>query len=168
MSGLPSRKKRRFVIVSSSCRRVAPGPISTAAIGAESSTRYACEREPATSERSRRSTSIAADASEYTMPSPPQVGHFFVISSRGPSVTFELRAQRLFDCGPVLRVRHVDEVDDDDAADVAQAQLAHDLFHGLEIVLRDRVLEARAGVLPARADEAAGVHVDDGERLRVV
>ena len=64
MSALPSRKKRRFVIVSSSCSRPAPGPISTDAIGAASSTRYACEREPATSERSRRSTSIAADASE--------------------------------------------------------------------------------------------------------
>ena len=64
VSGLPSRKKRRFVIDSSSRKRAAPGPINAAAIGAASSTRYACEREPATSERNRRSTSIAADASE--------------------------------------------------------------------------------------------------------
>ena len=38
----------------------------------------ACEREPGvTSARSRRSTSIAADASETTIPSPPHVGHFW-------------------------------------------------------------------------------------------
>src|SRR5207302_2221055 len=69
---------------------------------------------------------------------------------------------------PVLRVGHVDEVDDDDPADVAEPQLADDLLHRLEVVFRDRVLEAAAGVLPAAADEAAGVDVDDGERLGVV
>ena len=42
----------------------------------------------AASARSLRSTSSAADASERTMPSPAQVGHFFVRISRGPSVTF--------------------------------------------------------------------------------
>jgi len=72
------------------------------------------------------------------------------------------------DGGAVLRVRHVDEVDDDDPADVAQAKLAHHLPHRLEVVLRDRVLEPPSGVPAARADEAPGVHVDDGERLRVV
>lgn len=36
---------------------------------------------------------------------------------------------------------HVDEVDDDDAADVAQPQLAHDLLGRLEVVLGDRLLE---------------------------
>ena len=83
-------------------------------------------------------------------------------------VALELAAQRLLDGRPVLRVRHVDEVDDDDAADVAQPQLADDLLHGLEVVLRDRVLEPAARVLAAGADEAARVHVDDRERLRVV
>lgn len=58
---------------------------------------------------------------------------------------------------------HVDEVDDDDAADVSQAQLAHDLLGGLEVVLRDRLLE-----VSARADELARVHVDDGHRLCAV
>ena len=43
----------------------------------------------------------------------------------------------------VARLRHVDEVDDDDAADVAQPQLADDLLGRLEVGLRDRVLEAR-------------------------
>ena len=83
-------------------------------------------------------------------------------------VALELCPQRLLDGRAVLRVRHVDEVDDDDPADVAQPQLADDLLHGLEVVLRDRVLEPAAGVLSAPADEAPGVDVDDGERLGVV
>ena len=58
-------------------------------------------------------------------------------------VALQLRAQRLLDRLPVLRVRHVDEVDDDDAADVAQPELAHDLLHRFEVVLDDRVLEPR-------------------------
>ena len=144
-----------------------------------------------TSARSLRSTSIAAVCSETTIPSPPQVGHFFVITSRGPSVTFcrvistspsgEISTtyvfvrsrsssvrERLLDGCPVLRVRHVDEVDDDDPADVAQPELAHDLLDRLEVVLRDRVLEPAGRALRARADEAAGVDVDDRERLGVV
>src|SRR5205085_4758730 len=59
----------------------------------------------------------------------------------------------------VLADLHVDEVDDDDAADVAQAQLAGDLVGRLHVVLEDRLLEARA------AHVLAGVDVDDGERL---
>ena len=58
---------------------------------------------------------------------------------------------------------HVDEVDDDDAADVAQPELADDLLGGLEVVLGDRLLEVAAG-----AGELAGVHVDDGHRLGAV
>ena len=83
-------------------------------------------------------------------------------------VAFELRAQRVLDGLAVLRVRHVDEVDDDDPADVAQAELPDDLLHRFEVVLRDRVLEPRRRRLRARADEAARVHVDHGERLGVV
>jgi len=52
---------------------------------------------------------------------------------------------------------HVDEVDDDDAADVAQPQLTYDLFGGLQVGARDRVLQP--GLLAA-ADEGAGVDVD--------
>ena len=58
---------------------------------------------------------------------------------------------------------HVDEVDDDDAADVAQAQLAHDLFGRLQVIAGDCLLERAAG-----ADELAGVDVDDGHRLGTV
>ena len=78
------------------------------------------------------------------MPSPSQVGQRRVRISRGPfgdvlarhlhqaergdlddvglrPVALELALQGLLDRGPVLRVGHVDEVDDDDAADVAEA-----------------------------------------------
>ena len=58
---------------------------------------------------------------------------------------------------------HVDEVDDDDAADVAQPQLAHDLLGGLEVVAGDGLLQVAAG-----AGELAGVDVDDGHRLGAV
>ena len=58
---------------------------------------------------------------------------------------------------------HVDEVDDDDAADVAQPQLADDLLGRLEVVLGDGLLE-----VAARADELAGVDVDDRHRLGAV
>src|SRR5205823_12025732 len=52
------------------------------------------------------------------------------------AVALELAAQRLLDRRAVLRVGHVDEVDDDDPADVAQAQLAHDLLPSLAGVPR--------------------------------
>ena len=39
---------------------------------------------------------------------------------------------------------HVDEVDDDDAAEVAQPELAHDLLGRLEVVLGDGLLEVAA------------------------
>ena len=39
---------------------------------------------------------------------------------------------------------HVDEVDDDDAADVAQPQLADDLLGRLQVVLGDGLLEVAA------------------------
>ena len=118
--------------------------------------------------RSRRSTSIAIVSSERTTPSPSQVGQVLFMISRTPSVTF----WRVISTSPsgeisttwvrvrssssalrstlehlvaVARVRHVDEVDDDDPADVAQPQLAHDLLGRLQVRLRDRVLEASRG-----------------------
>jgi len=45
----------------------------------------------------------------------------------------------------VVLALHVDEVDDDDAAQVAQAQLPRDRLRGLQVGLEDRVVEiARA------------------------
>ena len=51
---------------------------------------------------------------------------------------FDQAAQQQFAVGGQ---HHVDEVDHDDAADVAQPQLAHHLFGRLEVVGRDRGLE---------------------------
>ena len=55
---------------------------------------------------------------------------------------------------------HVDEVDDDNAADVAQPQLAHDLLGRLEVVLGDGLLKVATG-----PGELSGVDVDDRHRL---
>ena len=64
----------------------------------------------------------------------------------------------------VAALFHVDEVDDDDAAEVAQANLADDFLHGFEVGLDDGVFEARG----AAADVFAGVDVDGDERFGVV
>src|SRR5512132_1287298 len=58
--------------------------------------------------------------------------------------------------------QHVDEVDDDDAADVAQAELADDLVGRLQVVGDHRLLEV------GLADELAGVDVDDRHGLGAV
>ena len=57
-------KNRFFVCASSSTSRSAAGPITSAATRGFSSTWNACTRDPAASAFSRRSTSIAAEASE--------------------------------------------------------------------------------------------------------
>ncbi len=70
--------------------------------------------------------------------------------------------ERLQHLPPVLLFLHVDEVDDDDAAEVAQPQLARDRDRRLEVGAVDRLLEV------AVADVRAGVHVDRRERLGLV
>ncbi len=57
------------------------------------------------------------------------------------AVLLERLAQRLHHRVAVTRARHVDEVDHDDPADIAQPQLIDDLVGGLEIGLRDRLLQ---------------------------
>ena len=79
------------------------------------------------------------------------------------AVAPEALEQAAHDEVAVALEHHVDEVDDDDAADVAQPQLADDLLGGLEVVLGDGLLEVAPG-----ADELAGVDVDDGHRLGAV
>jgi hypothetical protein len=74
------------------------------------------------------------------------------------AVLVERLAQDLQPRRRVARAGHVDEVDDDDAADVAQPQLLDHRLGGLEVGLRDHVLEP--GRLAA-AGEGAGVDVDD-------
>ena len=53
---------------------------------------------------------------------------------------------------------------DDDAAEIAQADLPHDFLHGFEVGLDDGVLEARR----AAAHVFAGVDVDGHQRFGVV
>jgi hypothetical protein len=72
--------------------------------------------------------------------------------------------ERLGDLVAVRRDLHVDQVEDDQPADVAEAELPHDLAHRLEVGLEDRLLE----VPTLAAGEAAGVHVDRGQRLGLV
>jgi hypothetical protein len=59
----------------------------------------------------------------------------------------------------VLLVLHVDEVDDDDAAEVAQPQLPRNHLRGFDVGAEHGLLEA------GDAEEPAGVHVDGRHRL---
>ena len=81
---------------------------------------------------------------------------------RRRAVAAQLLLERAHHVAPALALLHVDEVDDDDPAEVAQADLPHDLAHGVEVRLEERLLEV---VLP---DEAAGVDVDRDEGLGLV
>ena len=71
-------------------------------------------------------------------------------------------AQPVLDGPLVLRLFHVDEVDDDQAADVADAQLARDLVRGFQVGVGGRRLDVRA------ARGARGVDVDRHQRLGVI
>ena len=71
-------------------------------------------------------------------------------------------AQAVLDGALVARLVHVDEVDDDQAADVADAQLAGDLVGGLEVGV------GGGGLDVAAARGARGVDVDGDQRLGVV
>jgi hypothetical protein len=80
-----------------------------------------------------------------------------------PGVVLRQRLlERLQHLLAVLLLFHVDEVDDDDAAEVAQPQLPRDRHGRLEVRAVDGFLEV------AVPDERAGVHVDRGERLGLV
>ncbi|MNX89771.1 hypothetical protein D3C86_1217960 [compost metagenome] len=57
---------------------------------------------------------------------------------------------------------HVDEVQDDDAAQIAQPQLTGNGLRGLQVGLEDRVVEIAA------AHEAARIDVHRRQRLRLV
>ena len=78
---------------------------------------------------------------------------------RARAVAAEVRAQLLQHLVAVRLRLHVDEVADDDAAEVAQPQLARDLARRLHVRLEDRLLRILlAGV-------AARVHVDRDQRF---
>ena len=71
-------------------------------------------------------------------------------------------AERLQHLAAMLFFLHVDEVDDDDAAKIAQAQLAGDGDGRLEVGAEDRFFER------AMTDIGAGVDVDRGHRFRLI
>ena len=79
----------------------------------------------------------------------------------GP-VVLQRVLQAPFDGAIVAAFLHVDEVDDDQAGEIAQAQLAGDFVGGLEIGAQRGVLDI---VLAGRA---AGVDVDGDQRLGLV
>src|SRR5205823_6407710 len=62
----------------------------------------------------------------------------------------------------VRLIAHVDEVDDDDAAEIAQPQLPRDAHRRLEVGAEDGLLEI------AMTHIGAGVHVDGGHRFGLV
>src|SRR5690349_3822912 len=62
------------------------------------------------------------------------------------AVVFERIAQPILDIALVLRALHVDEVDNDQSAEVAEPQLARDFVGGLEI----RVVGRRFDVASTR------------------
>ena len=62
----------------------------------------------------------------------------------------------------VAALVHVDEVDHDEAGEVAQAQLARDLVGRLQVGAQRGILDV------VLAGGAAGVHVDGDEGLRLV
>src|SRR6202790_3599882 len=79
-------------------------------------------------------------------------------------IFFEGLLQREQNFVAVAALFHVDEVHHDDAAQVAQANLANDFFHRFQIGFDDGVFEARG----AFADEFSGVDVDGHQRFSVV
>src|ERR1035437_5075895 len=81
----------------------------------------------------------------------------------GGAVGFEGFFEGGHDAETVLAVVHVDKVNDDDAAEVAEANLADDLGDGVEVGFDDGVL--KAGRL---ADVLAGVDVDGDEGFGLV
>ena len=60
---------------------------------------------------------------------------------RRRAVAAQLLLERGHHLLAALALLHVDEVHDDDAAQVAQADLAHDLLHRLQVGLEDRLLQ---------------------------
>ncbi|MNO90501.1 hypothetical protein D3C76_820230 [compost metagenome] len=74
-------------------------------------------------------------------------------------ITFELLFQGAQHLALMLFIFHVDEVDDDDAADVAQAQLPGNGGSGFKVGLEDSFFKV------AMADEGTGVDVDGGHCL---
>src|SRR4029077_107371 len=99
---------------------------------------------------------FAGDADEAEFVEGQRLGWSFVL--------FESLLKRHKNFFAVAALFHIDEVDHDDAAEVAQPNLPHDFLHGFEVGLDDGVLEARG----ALANELSRVDVDGHEGFGVV
>ena len=94
--------------------------------------------------------------------------HFDQPQSRQPynigliAVALECIAQRIHDLLLMLRALHVDKVDDDDAAQVAQADLPGNFDRSFAVHAENRVLQVQG------AYKFAGIDVNDGERLGLI
>src|SRR5579883_2548273 len=83
---------------------------------------------------------------------------------RGRFILFQGLLERLQHLFPIAPLLHIDEIHNDDAAKVAQADLPDDLFHRLQVGLDDGVLEARGPL----ANKLARVDVNRHKRFRMV
>src|SRR5581483_8556346 len=81
----------------------------------------------------------------------------------GRAVLAQRFFQGLHDLLAVAALIHVNEVNDDDAAEVAQPDLAHDLLDGVHVGFDDGVFQALR-----LADVLAGVDVNGDQRLRLI
>jgi len=129
--------------------------------------------------------SVASVSSDFTTPVPRHTGQCWVSSARRscrtrlrvistrPSSEIGITLVRALSsasarlmafstCSRLLEHLHVDEVDDDDAAEIAQPDLADHLVDRLQVGLEHGLLEV------ALADVLPGVHVDGDQRLGVV
>ena len=77
-------------------------------------------------------------------------------------VSFETVLHHLVDGFAVAFCLHVDEVDDDESADIAQADLASDLGGGFEVGLEDGFIEVFGALV------TAGIDVDGDHGLGFV
>ena len=78
------------------------------------------------------------------------------------AVVLQMILQTLLDGAVVAVFFHVDEVDDDEAGKVAQAQLTRDFFGGFEVRLECGILDRMF------TGRAAGVDVDRHQRFGLV
>ena len=81
----------------------------------------------------------------------------------GPGrIATELFGQGFVDRAPVIGLLHVDEIDDDDAAEIPEAKLPDNLDRRLEVERVDRFFQRLL------ADELPGVDVDRDQRFGLI
>jgi hypothetical protein len=79
------------------------------------------------------------------------------------AIATEALHQTLHDKIPVRFQHHVDEVDDDNATDIAQPKLANNFFGRLNVVLGDGFFQVSPG-----AHKLPRIHIDHGHRFGAI